>query len=96
MIIVHFERRPVRDEFLSKCKSKRPTTGAVFNDGTNGQVYHNEHMTGYYRKLSNDARFKTTEDGRKYYKYVWFKNGKLLVRKGDNTQTTRVLSNKDI
>lgn len=95
-IVVQFDKRPLRDEFLNKCKSRRPTTGAVFNDATTGAIYVNEHLTPFYRSLYNEAKFKSKENGERFYKYVWFKNGKLFVRRGDNTTIERILNSKDI
>lgn len=94
-IIIQFTNRLVRDKFLENCKSRRPTTTNIYKDLRPSPIYVNEHLTPYFKNLMNEAKKKTINN-EKVYKFVWFKNSKLLVRKAENEPVIRVTSIKDL
>lgn len=96
-VIIQFSSRRIRDEYLNMCKSRRPNTSLLNKSMPSQPIYVNEHMTPYYRDLFYQARNKKKADGEeKLFKYVWFKNSKLFVRKTDLSSTTQVLCAEDL
>ncbi|KAK5639469.1 hypothetical protein RI129_011961 [Pyrocoelia pectoralis] len=95
-IIMQFSNRLLCDEFLNKAKSRKPTT-AFCGMAAPQPIYVNEHMTPYYRNLFFEAKNKKVNNGSKQvFKFVWFKNSKLFVRKEDSSPKVRVLSAADL
>lgn len=95
-IILQFARRSLRDEFLQKSKSKRPSTVCIFKESPAQPIYVNEHMTPYFSSLFHGARTKKDANDARFFKYVWFKNGKLFVRKSETAQVRRVVCVSDL
>lgn len=62
----------------------------------NQPIYVNEHLTKYFRELMWQAKTRKTENGEKLYKFVWFKDSKLLVRRNDTSKIERIRSNNDL
>lgn len=88
-IIIQFSNRMVRHNYLSKAKSRKPKLNNIFPDCAANPIYVNEHLTTFYKKLMQEAKSRVV-NGQKTYKYVWFKNSKLLIRKTDNSQIVKV------
>lgn len=93
-IITQFSNRSTNDDFLVKCKSRKPVTvtGLIFEDSSTVPIYVNEHLTPYYRDQMTRAKDKVEENGSKKYKYVWFKNSKLFIRKSEASNIIRIRS----
>lgn len=94
-IIVQFTNRLVREEFLKKSREIRPTTTFLYSSLQERQIYVNEHLTPYYKKLMFDAKNKKIGN-QNVYKFVWFRNGKLFVRKTENSQILRIKAENDL
>lgn len=95
-IIVQFASRAVRDIILNKAKEKKPTVNLVYAGECANPIYVNEHMTPYYKNLMYEAKKKKLDNGERAYKYVWFKNSKLFVRRNDGSDVVRVQLASDI
>lgn len=91
-IIAQFKNRDVRDAIMKakkiKINNKDVTTGKL-----DKAIYVNEHLSAHYKMLFWETKIKCTEKG---YRYVWVKNGKILVRKSDNEQVLRVQNVEDL
>ncbi|XP_054259446.1 uncharacterized protein LOC128984177 [Macrosteles quadrilineatus] len=82
-IIVKFTRRMTKDEILKRRRKKQDlsTRDVGYNDTPKETVYLNENLTSYRRKVLNAAKDLKKEMG---FKYLWVRNGKILLRKKDN------------
>lgn len=80
-IIVRFVRRSKRDAFLEKAK-KQKLTSAVFNLEPPVPIYVNEHLSPSVKRLLGAAKAKRRACG---WKHAWTKNGKIFLRKTDNS-----------
>lgn len=91
-IIVQFTNRTKRDEVI---KSKRLI---VVNNNISGAsigstVYINENLSPEFRHLLQATKTRARECN---YKFTWFKNNKVLVRKSENSEVIRINSLEDI
>lgn len=74
-------------------KSKGPLT--TVNIGMNGvkhMIYFNEELTNYNKYLLGKAK----EIKKKGYKFVWYKNGKIFVRKNESDLPIAICNEEDI
>lgn len=93
-VVVKFTTKHVRDSVLA---AVRATKGLNSNQlsipGTPHDIYVNEHLT-----LKNKMMYRLCrEEARKHnYKYVWVKNGVILVRQLDTSPVIAVRSPQDL
>lgn len=92
-ILVKFENTQKRDNFLRKAKGSRLKLSQVSNKLDNSPLYISENMSPYFRKLRYEAKQIKEE---KHYKYLWFANGKLLIKKDDNTKSIKLNHTTDL
>jgi len=86
-IIVQFHSTVVRDNWLLAGKKARLT-----DEDTRKKIFFNENLTRYYKGLL----FDTKDRCKMYqYKYVWFSNGRIKVRKDENDRNILVIRNRD-
>ena len=92
-IIVQFKYRHDRDHWLN-FKKKIVTNDACFGGGNPTRIFLNEQMTPYYRQLF----WKTKEFAKENeLKFVWFKDGKLRVRRDEGSKEVIIAqSEKDL
>lgn len=50
----------------------------------------NEHLTQYYRNLMWQLKNKKDENRLKTYKFVWFRNNKLLAKQTDASNVKHI------
>lgn len=92
-VIVQLVSRRKRDEFITKKKNFNITNNDISGNGNNTKVYVNENLSPHYKQLL----WKTKEKARdKNYAFVWFANGKILVRKEVNAAIIRVVTERDL
>lgn len=84
LIIIRFARQSTRELWLEQKKKLR---------GVQPNVYIQENMTKRNRELLSAAKEwrKTAE-----YKYVWHKNGSVLVRKTDGERAVVIRCEDDL
>lgn len=81
-IVVQFTNRQKRDAILEKSKQKKLSAADIIDNVPTSPIYINEHLTPYLKNILHEAKIKRTK---KEVKYVWVKNGKVYVRKNENT-----------
>ncbi|XP_031336946.1 uncharacterized protein LOC116166219 [Photinus pyralis] len=99
-IILKFISRLDKHEFMKCRKIKRHVTvqdlgelfAGVSNVNPNSLIYINESLTGENKVLFGKARTFAKQDN---IKYVWTRDGKLLMRKSDNTKVFVIRSIND-
>lgn len=92
-LVIQFSNRQLRDAIIEASRRVRLTSCDFYPDIPRKPVYINEHLTRYYKKLLYETKRKAIERG---YKYCWFRNGKLFVRRDDQTPAIRVHSFADL
>lgn len=91
-IVARFTTRTKRDSIIAK-KYLIITNRNVPAVEIGKKVYISEHLTSQNKNLLRLTKMKAKEVN---YKYVWFKNNKLLVREKDNSLVIRINSEDDI
>lgn len=90
-IIVFFKETSKRDDFLAASKSHSgilmSKLGLNDNDQDDKFIYINEHLTNPRKKLFYAAKVFKKENG---FKYLWTKNGRIYLKKDDDSQTVNV------
>lgn len=84
-IIVQFTTRKKRDLFLQK-RRELLRSCEVTGGNSNNRVYINENLSPFYKELLWRTKQQAKELG---HKFVWFKNGHILVRKDENAKQVR-------
>lgn len=78
---------------MEKKRNVDITADAIMNNGSKQKIYINESLT----KENKQLLFKTKEKARDAsYKYVWSKEGKIFVRKNDNSRVHRIKNEHDL
>lgn len=93
-IIIHFGNKRKRNDFLAACKSRRNiNTVDLGLDGPARQVFINEHLTPQNKRLLKQVR----DIGKDLdYKYIWVKDGKIFLRKGDTSRIILISNERDL
>lgn len=91
-IVVQFKTRTIREQIAHK------RFMVVSNKDINGtpigsKIYINEHLTTYYKNLIRQAKIKQRETG---FKFVWFRNNKLLARRTEDSPVIWIQNEEDI
>lgn len=89
-IIVKLQRKKAEEILMIK---KLLVNDDIYKNGDKDKVYINESMTSYYKQLLWAAKNKAKEAG---YRYVWFRRGKLLVRRQQGDKAKRIYTEEDI
>lgn len=80
-IIVQFHSKDTRDTWLVKGSRAR-----LERDGR--KIFFNENLCQQYRLLFREAKLKASTY---QYKFVWFRGGKILVKKGEDSRNVIVV-----
>ena len=92
-LIIKFFNRDKKDEFMRKIKEKKPSA-ELFNGSRNVKIFLNHQLTARQRDFFNKARELRNE---KYgFRFVWFQNGRILVRKQHDSRIIRINNLQDI
>lgn len=91
-IVAQFTNRTVRDQIINK-KQLTITNNSINGSSIGTKIYINEHLTPYFKNLLRLAKIKKREAD---FKFVWFRNNKLLARKTENSPVIRLFNEKDI
>lgn len=92
-IVVKFSKQHIKDEIIGKkSKNKNLLTTKLFNASQTKPtpIYINECLTNTRKQLLNAAKLFQKDNG---YKYVWTRNGKIMLKKSDDDKTV-VIRNK--
>lgn len=82
-----------RDQVLSSYKSKRAGQSGLNIPGVSPRLYINEHLTINNKILFREARLRAKESS---FRYVWIKDGKIFVRKDENSRIIHIQDINDI
>lgn len=91
-VVVRFASRGVRDRLLSVAKKTRLNTTHLGFE-TNDPLYINEHLCIENKILLSKARQARRE---KNWKYVWVSQGKILLRKTENSPVLHITCEGDL
>lgn len=92
-VIVEFKNKDDKKAFLEERKNKGKITAANCGlQGENTAIYFNEDLSPEERSLFRKAR----ELKEKGFKYVWAKNGNVLVRQSDDSAIIRIKKESDV
>lgn len=91
-IMVTLNSADLRESILEGRRNKGHITNDKCGLTGNNPIFINEDMTRETRELYREARLLRN----KGIKYVWAKNGKIFVRKGDNQKAIHIKSHEDI
>ncbi|XP_028025757.1 uncharacterized protein LOC114239652 [Bombyx mandarina] len=94
ILSVRLARRSVRDALLKGARVRRNlSTTDLDVPGPVRTVYLNERLSAYNRKLFGTTRQKGKDKG---WKYVWTKDGRIYIRRGDGTPALRIRVQADV
>lgn len=89
-VVLTFTRRAPRDHMIHAARVRRGLTSDSLDiAGTSRRVFINERLTKENRILFSKARSLGAKLG---FKYVWTKNGRILMRRSDTSSVVRVES----
>ena len=71
-------------------KAKKAKRDYKFRDST---IYVNDHLTSHGKNLFREAK---TKKGNLDYKYLWTRDGKIFMRKNDNSEVIHITCLADI
>lgn len=91
-IVVKFISRERRDQFMLKAKKQRLTT-SVLGLGSSEPIYVNDHLCTENKVLLGKA-IQAKRD--KNWKFAWVTEGKILMRKTENSRVLRIMSEEDL
>lgn len=95
-VIVRLREGATRQRFLTAAREKVFTAGDIM-PGLTGppaaeKIFIREPLTPYYKHLLWQAK----QELKDIYKYIWFKDSKVLARKNENSKIFRLRTVKDI
>lgn len=91
IIIVKLNRKKA-DEIVAS-KKKTILNKDIFSNNDETKIYINESMSPEYKELFWKTKNAAKENE---YKFVWFKRGKLYVRKNEGAPVNRIYTEEDI
>lgn len=91
-IIVRFVNRQTTAKWLEKKKTGIECRN-IISHGSQNMIYINENLSPFNKELYWNARVRGKELN---YKYVWVKNGSILMRKDDDATALRIGSLDDL
>lgn len=94
VICVHFSSFEEKLNIL-KCKSaaKEKLNTSIFGENDSKRIYINHSFTKYTKALFMAAKKVKIE---KHYKYLWFKNSNILMKKQENSRIMAIRSFDDL
>lgn len=96
IIQVELEDNQARLQWIASARQRPIVAGDISTDidkqKSTNRIYLREALTYYYKNLL----WKTKDELKNIYKYIWCKNGKILVRKSDNTKVYTIRCEMDI
>lgn len=92
-IVVSFKSQIIRDKFIAAKNGKQVNTG-IFDNTQNqkSNIYINEHLCGFYKKLLYDAKDFANKNE---IKFVWIRDGNIFMRKSEGTKFVNISKSSD-
>lgn len=92
-IVVSFIKKKDKERFLSMRRKRSIFSNEIGLTEVRSQIFVNEFLT---RKTKN-LLWKTKQiKSEKKFKFLWIKNGTILLRKNENSQTIRITSEENL
>ncbi|KAF9416515.1 hypothetical protein HW555_006182 [Spodoptera exigua] len=92
-IIVAFNNRYMKEEFVSSSRKSKQLNISNLGFSSSANFYVNDHLTTTNKSLLSKARTLARDNN---FKYVWVKNCKILAKQSDTTQTFFIKCEKDL
>lgn len=95
-VVISFQTQNIRDNIMKKMKQGKiylKVKDVVPNSNEETNVYANEYLTGYYRKLFYEANMLKKQ---KNFSYLWVKEGKILLKKKEGDSVVRLTNMDDL
>lgn len=94
-IVIGFESQYVRNEVLKKMRKDkmRLKLGDLTNKGENNEIYVNECLSAYFKKLFYEVK---KIQKAKNYEHLWVRDGKILMKKAVGAKVMQITSNDDL
>lgn len=91
-IVVQFTTRQVRDKILTNARKTKLNT-KDFGKTVDKPIFINEHLTKSKKQIMFEARRLKIARG---YKFLWTRNGKVLIRKSEQTRVIELRTLDDL
>lgn len=78
---------------MAKRNASKKLNTCLFNDQNKTRIYLNDSFTKYTRKLFMAAKKTKVE---KKFKYLWFKNSNIFMKKAEGSEVIVVRSYEDL
>lgn len=94
VIRVELQGRKAKADWITLARQQQVIVSDIYDDVEKGmeRIYIREALTYYYKNLL----WKTKEALKNVYKFVWFKDGKILARKCENAKVFTIRCENDI
>lgn len=92
-IVVQFTTRQLRETIMTKVRKTKITTKDLNKGGEIKPIFINEHLTKTKKQIMFEARKIKFE---KAYKFLWSRNGKVLIRKDENSRVFELKTFDDL
>lgn len=94
VIRVELQGRQAKAEWITLARQQPVVVSDIYTDIEKGmeRVYIREALTYYYKNLL----WKTKEELKNVFKFVWFKDGKILARKCENAKVFTIRCENDL
>lgn len=93
IFVVKFKSNDARRLWFDRKKTRNLTVANVLGGDNNNKIFICEQLTPDLKRLFFNVRSAAKE---RNVKFVWVKDGKILVRKSEDTGTARIRSENDI
>lgn len=92
-VVVRLVRRAKRDEVIKSAKTRKNLTSEGISDGPTRDVFVNERLTKENRLLFRQTKLRASEHN---FRYVWVREGSILVRKAEKAAAILIRSPGDL
>lgn len=95
-LVVTLKDQQTRDAVLEKVRKDKPSVKSneiCTHNGPANNIYINEHLSAYLKKVYYEAK-QLKKD--KKYEYLWVRNGHILLKKNQQSNTIRLACLEDI
>ncbi|KAL0820086.1 hypothetical protein ABMA28_006031 [Loxostege sticticalis] len=92
-ILVAFNRRYLKEEFVSMARNCKELSLSNLGFTTSGKIYVNDHLMPFNKTLLSKAKALAKE---KNFRYIWEKHCKIMARKSDTSPIFQIKTEKDL
>lgn len=92
-IVVSFIKKSTKEKFLIMRRKRSLYTNEINLQGSRSQIFINEYLTKRIKELLWKTKKLNTENK---FKFIWTKNGMILVRKDEHSEIIKISSQEDL